>query len=444
MRQNIRDFVEAVAQTLPIGEPIYEFGSFRVKGQEEIANLRPLFPGKEYVGCDLRSGPGVDRVLDLHNIDLPDATAGTVLCLDTLEHVEYCHQAVSEMHRILKEGGICVLSSVMLFPIHEYPHDFWRFTPDGFKSLLRPFSSSYVSWEGDHRLPHTVVGIGAKGTVDWDAFLVLWDAKKRHGTMRLLNIGAGPKGSPIPPYYHDWEVVRLDVEPTNEPDLLMDAMDLDTLEAGQFNAVYGSHLLEHVYTFDLARFLTGVQHVLKPNGFAEFRVPNALAACKAAAEAGSLDAFCYQSPAGAITAWDMLYSYLPFQMRYGEPMVHKNGFSPATLQATLEEHGFPLVYSAGQHWDITAIGCLTDLPDEMKRRMNIDQHRTVHPDNGTADVGAVRQLRPVAELPLQPNGPAPGDNGNGSPPAAPAAGGRGADVSGSSSSRRRLRLPVVH
>jgi len=441
MRQNIRDFVDAVAQTLPIGEPIYEFGSFRVEGQEEIANLRPLFPGKEYVGCDLRPGPGVDRVLDLHKIDLPDATAGTVLCLDTLEHVEYCHQAVSEMHRILREGGICVLSSVMLFPIHEHPHDFWRFTPDGFRSLLRPFTSSYVGWDGDPRFPHTVVGIGAKGTVDWDAFVARWDANKENDAMRLLNIGAGPKGCPIPPWYHDWEVVRLDIEPANEPDLLMDAMDLDTLEAGQFDAVYGSHMLEHVYTFNLARFLGGVRHVLKADGFCEFRVPNALAACGAAAKAGSLDAFCYQSAAGAITAWDMLYSYLPFQMRYGEPMVHKNGFSPATLQATLEEHGFPLVYSAGLSWDITAIGCLTDLSGEMKRRMNIDYSGTVHPDNGGTDVGAVRQLRPVAELALQP---APGDNSHSSQARAPAAGGRGPNVSGSPGSRRRLRLPVVH
>ena len=92
--------------------------------------------------------------------------------------------------------------------------------------------------------------------------------------MKLLNIGAGPAATPIPPWYHDWEVVRLDLEETHEPDLLMDAMDLDTLEVGQFDAAYGSHLLEHIYTFDLARFLGGVRHVLKVDGFCEFHVPN--------------------------------------------------------------------------------------------------------------------------------------------------------------------------
>ena len=71
--------------------------------------------------------------------------------------------------------------------------------------------------------------------------------------MRLLNIGSGPASLTIPAYYGDWDVVRLDIELRNEPDLLMDAMDLDTLEAGQFDAAYASHLLEHIYPARMKR-----------------------------------------------------------------------------------------------------------------------------------------------------------------------------------------------
>ncbi len=162
MRHSIKQFVDIVAQTLPIAEPIYEFGSYQVAGQQGFADLRPVFPGKQYVGCDMRPGPGVDQVLDLHNIDLPDSAAATVLCLDTLEHVEYPHRAVEEIYRILKPGGIAVISSVMKFPIHDYPHDYWRFTPEAFKSLLKPFSQAYVDSAGDDLFPHTVVGVGVK------------------------------------------------------------------------------------------------------------------------------------------------------------------------------------------------------------------------------------------------------------------------------------------
>ena len=163
MRELIRDFVALTCETFPLKGPIYEFGSFLVAGQEQLADLRPLFPGMQYVGADMREGPGVDRILNLHDVALPDETAGTVLCLDTLEHVEYPHKAVQEIHRILNPEGIVVLTSVMDFPIHDYPYDYWRFTPEAFRSLLKPFAHSFVGYVGVKKFPHTVVGIGFKG-----------------------------------------------------------------------------------------------------------------------------------------------------------------------------------------------------------------------------------------------------------------------------------------
>ena len=162
MRELIKEFVKAVSESMPILEPIYEFGSFQTEGQEVWADLRPLFPGKKYIGCDMRWGKGVDLILNLHDIELPDSTAGTVLALDTLEHVEFCRRAMSEVHRILKPGGIAIISSVMYFPIHDYPSDYWRFTPEGFRSLLNQFSYSMVDFLGKEDSPHTVVGMGIK------------------------------------------------------------------------------------------------------------------------------------------------------------------------------------------------------------------------------------------------------------------------------------------
>lgn len=106
-----------------MAEPVYEFGSYQVEESPQDADLRPLFVGKDYVGCDMRAGPGVDKVLNLHAIDLPDNTAGTVFLMDTLEHVEYPHQAVSEIYQS-QPGGLLVMSSVLDFFIHETPYDF--------------------------------------------------------------------------------------------------------------------------------------------------------------------------------------------------------------------------------------------------------------------------------------------------------------------------------
>ena len=171
MLPQIRQFVKNITQRLPLRGPVYEFGAYRVEGQEVLADMRPLFPGVEYLGCDMRPGLGVDLVLDLHDIDLPDECAGTVLCLETLEHVEFVRRAVEELCRILKPGGFCVLTSSMKFPIHDYPCDYWRFTPQGLVSLMRPFQSCHVTWRGDAIFPHSVFGVGAKRPDGWQRLL---------------------------------------------------------------------------------------------------------------------------------------------------------------------------------------------------------------------------------------------------------------------------------
>ena len=84
----------------------------------------------------MREGPGVDRVLNIHEIDLASESVGTVLMLDTVEHVEFVRKAMEEVHRILKPSGILVVTSVMNFPIHSHPYDYWRFTPEGLKKLI--------------------------------------------------------------------------------------------------------------------------------------------------------------------------------------------------------------------------------------------------------------------------------------------------------------------
>ena len=169
MRKPIKEFVKICSETLLIQEPIYEFGSLQLEGQVGFADLRPLFPGKEYVGADMRKGIGVDVILNLHKIELPSESVGTVLILDTMEHVEFPRKAIEETYRILKPRGILIITSVLNYPIHEYPHDYWRFTPDGFKSLLRPYVFSFVDFSGDNLFPHTVVGVGfKKGKISGD------------------------------------------------------------------------------------------------------------------------------------------------------------------------------------------------------------------------------------------------------------------------------------
>jgi len=170
MRQIIKDFVKICSETLPINEPIYDFGSLQTPKQVGFADLRPYFKDKKYVGADIRKGPGVDVILDLHNINLSADSVGTALIMDALEHVEFVRKAISEVYRVLKKDGILIMSSVMNFGIHDFPSDYWRFTPAGFESLLGDFEMSFVGDKGDKKFPHTVIGIGFKSKINIDEF----------------------------------------------------------------------------------------------------------------------------------------------------------------------------------------------------------------------------------------------------------------------------------
>lgn len=162
MRPNIRFFVELASKKFNLMEPIVEIGSFIVQGQEELANLRPIFFGKEFIGCDMRKGNGVDILENVESLTFKDNSVGTILILDTIEHIENNFLAFNEIYRVLKNDGIVIATSVMDFPIHDFPSDYWRFTPGAMKLLLKKFPIRIIGHQGNNIHPHTVFGIGIK------------------------------------------------------------------------------------------------------------------------------------------------------------------------------------------------------------------------------------------------------------------------------------------
>lgn len=163
MRDNVKNLARLIGETPELLDPVVEIGSFQVPGQEEYADIRPFFQGMEYIGCDMRSGPGVDRVENVEKLTFDDNSVGTLLMLDTLEHVANCHDAMREAFRVLKPGGLVAIVSVMDFPVHLHPSDYWRFTPQAFDFLLEAFHPHWVFLEGNPFCPHTVIGYGIKG-----------------------------------------------------------------------------------------------------------------------------------------------------------------------------------------------------------------------------------------------------------------------------------------
>lgn len=99
-----------------------------------------LFPNRTTLDIEARPGVKVDIIADAHNLSqIKDNSFGVVLCTEVLEHLHTPSQAIAEFHRILKPGGLLLLSTRFIFPIHDAPGDYYRFTKYGLRYLLREF-----------------------------------------------------------------------------------------------------------------------------------------------------------------------------------------------------------------------------------------------------------------------------------------------------------------
>jgi SAM-dependent methyltransferase len=154
----------AVALIKPRG-PVIEIGSRQVQGLP-MADLRPLFPGAEYVGCDMEPGPGVDRIERLEALSFADGWAAVVLCLNVLEHAWEFQKGVGEIIRVTAPGGVALVTTAFGFDIHGFPDDYWRFTPQALARLLGGFESLLYGWQGHEKSPRLVFALGVKGQRD--------------------------------------------------------------------------------------------------------------------------------------------------------------------------------------------------------------------------------------------------------------------------------------
>jgi SAM-dependent methyltransferase len=109
-----------------------------------------LFGKARVIGIDRSTdGASPDLLADAGALPLADACADLVFCAQVIEHVPEPHRLVAECHRVLAPGGCLVLSGPFWWPLHEVPHDYFRFTRYGFESLLRKAGFDEISVQAD-------------------------------------------------------------------------------------------------------------------------------------------------------------------------------------------------------------------------------------------------------------------------------------------------------
>jgi SAM-dependent methyltransferase len=162
MNRFLHGVARAVAEAFSCPGPILEIGSYQVAGQEDLINLRPLFPGRPYIGVDARPGPGVDCVADVEDLPQDDASVGTVIAMSVFEHVPRFWKGMDEVFRVLRPDGMLLLSCPFHVHIHGYPNDYWRFTPEALKVLLADYPRQVLGYHGPKRRPINVWAVAMR------------------------------------------------------------------------------------------------------------------------------------------------------------------------------------------------------------------------------------------------------------------------------------------
>lgn len=71
-----------------------------------------------------------------------------ILCMNVLEHVYDCRAAINNIHRALKKNGTAIITVPFIYPLHDEPGDYWRFTEHSMRKLLEKFSHIEISYNG--------------------------------------------------------------------------------------------------------------------------------------------------------------------------------------------------------------------------------------------------------------------------------------------------------
>lgn len=165
-RPRQRAFVERYAtdaRTLDIGS-----------GNKPYADL---FPNLCTVDAQERAGTKLDFIADAHDLSvIASGSFQVVLCTEVLEHLHSPQKAIAEFRRILAPGGLLLLTTRFVYPLHEVPVDYYRYTKYGLRFLLKDFDIIELREETNtvETLAVLFQRLGFQCTTLWAAPFKLW------------------------------------------------------------------------------------------------------------------------------------------------------------------------------------------------------------------------------------------------------------------------------
>ncbi len=153
----------------------------------------------------------------------------------------------------------------------------------------------------------------------------------------------------------EWLEVRLDIDPNVKPDIVASMTAMTPVADESVDAIFSSHNLEHLYAHEVPVALGEFFRVLKPGGFVLVTMPDLQRAAEYIA-AGNLEGTVYESPAGPISAIDIVYGFRRSIARGNTFMAHRTGYTADSLSKKLAASGLHRVNVERRNMDLWGSG----------------------------------------------------------------------------------------
>ena len=149
--KNVDVYIKNFAKKID-DKSILEIGSGKPIKNSYPYSFKHFFnDSNEFIQSDINPNFG-HKVIDANKMNFKNRF-NVIICASVLEHDFYFQKAIENIYKSLKKNGVALITVPALYPLHDEPNDYWRFTEHSLRRLLSKFKDLKIKRTGFRKLP---------------------------------------------------------------------------------------------------------------------------------------------------------------------------------------------------------------------------------------------------------------------------------------------------